>query len=1427
MSQDISITGSRSPFTVDSDNLRQQDEAVSLAGEALVDAPPLLESTLDNAREMNSVPERDIPEEVLSRRNEETGETVAGRTLASALEKNDAPSMDEAAKKLQGRAFTAQMESMLEQAGMSVSTESSAQAEAVSYVGEKKSAEHAAELTLDMKVPWEIFTVLKDVKPGLLFPRDLPLKEMQEYGARLDALIENIPVEKEEQGSEHTVLLAQLMKCRIQLSNSITSRTNLEARLEDLNRVKESDGSPARKLESFVDFALTWQNGLEQTNALLQMEAGNPQYLQQALNGTGLGIVGHDLDTLEGSIIDAMVEQLELLQAEGKDKLGEEALKNLARLSLRAGERPAVMLDMLQKGLAWASSAEHRNALVNALASGVAATGTEEGRKDAALRGETLRYVDMAFQGAYPEYAEEALALKKLLLPGYENDVTLQHSCTVASRQLLNILMDGEGPSGMSSQAALARLMRSAGNASARSFLLTPDIVGALTKKVDLEGFNYHLAHVAVLQKRAAEAGLFPLSGEQESLINDVQNWCLALGLDARAAAYAKDLHSSLHKEDSGPRCMHELEQACGHFVRGFRGQTELSAAGRIIRKRAAMTESISSGRREEAIYETSAEYMARLALDHHIVNLSGLIRPNERFSRDDAGMSLNGRAVDEAIRRQTDALYASMFGGEDPNDVRLRMDEKSRKQRMFLDDVHRFESHARTMRTLAESTGEAVRLRAEAGKSEERIKAMEADKALIHFTWPHRRGERMKTCDTVFEIESLAKKLSEADTDEGKERLQGEIDKLLESLKGISPFTLASSIRRRKEIPSLEIVLDHMLPRARALNFFEKKTTVDGVRATEATRTLQSIQYQRAELQALQKSIDRSMGALRSQFGKDNIRRIQQTITAGLYKVFAESQQPLSLFSINDEQTLQAVYDQLKTWGVPVDSGLTRPLVRLTLASLTAADGTLKEDILRREAAKSDLDFAGRESANAMKANLREKGASRFSAWQKTRDFINESLLPDERRRAEGVRSLMREASRPGSGFVYDRTRGMVVDSGAVFTPFTSSKSLVNLVSLAHPLSARLRLMHNDSITVSNVGGGCYQVMLKGGLAASLGATMKIAIPHTPLTLVPGGNAGGRDEHGLALTFKSEKDCENFLNAFMNPASGLHRKDKAYDPSLWLCASQVRFIDGENVSADVSLGLMVSLFQQVLPLGFAGSGSASVSVSFAGETSQKVEQNASGETTTIGFKGKVTLAGSISAGVSRGNVYYGSPKTTLAKAASMDLEQRFKIVTGPQGLMPATCEETEYMVGPLQRGGIHDITRALLLPSAVSNRIASDVTFSDAFEKLLRGLPATARLTVHRSLKPEVLEETRRLFMEARMAMRKDAREAALKKAHELLASFHSYTPTHISIRNVTPDEISRNWSPGLGAFQYARNTSFARIRSGETLSIPLPQGN
>ena len=99
----------------------QQHDAESFVRELLHEAPAPMERELDKAREMAAVPERDIADDILAQRNEETGEALAGRTLARALEQDDTAAVREAAGKLEGRAFTPQMQSLMKQADICVS----------------------------------------------------------------------------------------------------------------------------------------------------------------------------------------------------------------------------------------------------------------------------------------------------------------------------------------------------------------------------------------------------------------------------------------------------------------------------------------------------------------------------------------------------------------------------------------------------------------------------------------------------------------------------------------------------------------------------------------------------------------------------------------------------------------------------------------------------------------------------------------------------------------------------------------------------------------------------------------------------------------------------------------------------------------------------------------------------------------------------------------------------------------------------------------------------------------------------------------------------------------------------------------------------------------------------------------------------------
>ena len=1560
MSQHISDIGTiHAPL--ESGSVPEQENSVgSPARKVLHDAPPLMEKSLDEARPMTDVPDRDVPEAVLERRNEETEETLIVRELTSSIERNDGPSARAAAERLEGHPLSPQMQSLVRRAGTIGNGEDSGlspDAPTVSDAAERSSAPegspqagpeeapHAAprapepegtdgdasapnaattttvsssraprrrasgtddaaatttttttttvspfrarrretsaatttttttttttavdddfddfdellpgeERMRELEVPEELIVVLGKYRPGMFYSERLSLEEMRALNGRIAGLLDQPSLQDADGGSETALIRMLLFKMQAQLKIGMESRTHLETLTDSLRTLSADPArSRAEKLNALADMALIWRHGREQTQTLRRLEARDPQSLQYAAEGTS--VVGDDLDALEEALVEAAARELDALQNERPARtdaggssvapssadtpLSGESLLHLARLALHAGERPEVVLDHVRNGLSWAFSADHHRDLTALLTEGLAqaaadmAAAQAAGSRDIAGLIRATEWIDMAFQGAYPDFADDALSLKKMVAPGYENEIEMQHSCLLASRQLLNMLESGSAPSGRTRTDAVARTMQRASSASARSFVLTPDIVTALTRKTNIPDFNFHLAHVALLQKRAAEYGFLAVSDADRARMSDAAAWCRELHLGEAAAQYAARLSRDLADPALRLRCERELEEACDRFAQGFSGMNDLVRAGVTLEARAGMTGSLRSSS-ERALYETSPEYLARVALDHHIVNLTGLIRPDQRFAHD--GMTLNGEAVDRAMRRETRSLYNAIFVTGSPEQARRAVDERSEVRRGLLAETHLFEARAHTMNTLARGIGEGLRLRSRIVEDTRTFNAMKEEKSLLSFTWPHRRSARLRNSETVLRIARLHEELSAlpAGAPE-RSSLERDIRDLLGGLTGVSPFTLAPSLRRRGQAVTLETVLEQMLPRARAVAFFDRKIYVAGRPTTRAMETLDRIIRDRNALDRLQSDIEHSMKDVIAQFGKDNILRLQQTIAAALYKVFAESGRRASDFTVADGDTLDAVRHQLETWGMPVDEGLTPMLIRLTLASLTRFDGTLKPDVLRSEAERTKLAFAGKAGVETMKQGLRHAGLSRFSAWNETRRFINESLLPDERRRTEGVRSLLRQASLPGSGFTYDRTNGLVADTGVVFTPFSAPGQPVNFVDLSHPLSVRMRLMKNNTMTVSNMGNGCYQVLLKGGFATSLGATIKLSLPGTGVTFSLGGNAGTRGEDGLALTFSSQADCEKFLVDFMKPDSELHRLEEAGPASSWLAASQIRFINGRTVSLDASAGVMYSLFKQALGVGFSTSGSLSFTVNAASDITRQVEQNASGETTTFSVRGKVGAASSVSFGLTHTStagdqtisVMAGSPLLNLGGSREMTMEQRFKICTGPQGISPATCMETEYTAASFGALGMRDIGRWLLLPDEVKNRMADNPAFADAFTRLMHDIPKSARLVVRRALRPKVLSEVRGLFVTARMAADEKTKNEALKAAHDLLAAFDSYTPVSISVRNASSaEDISRNWSPGLAAFQYSRNRSFVRADAGKTLEIPLPR--
>ena len=215
--------------------------------------------------------------------------------------------------------------------------------------------------------------------------------------------------------------------------------------------------------------------------------------------------------------------------------------------------------------------------------------------------------------------------------------------------------------------------------------------------------------------------------------------------------------------------------------------------------------------------------------------------------------------------------------------------------------------------------------------------------------------------------------------------------------------------------------------------------------------------------------------------------------MVAAMLRAFLEGGADAAAFSVRDPATLDAIKGHLKNWGLDADRGVMEGLVPMVLGNMTSARGGIDMARLRRENRQVRLSLAGRVALGEKARALRETGRGRLAARQAAAKLVSGGETLRDAFRREGVRGLMAGAARPGQGFVYDRTRGVVLDSGRVFSPLDSR--LVTRLSVGSPLTARMEALRGNSMAVSNMGGGIYQVLLKGRAAVNVAAGLNIPL--------------------------------------------------------------------------------------------------------------------------------------------------------------------------------------------------------------------------------------------------------------------------------------------------------------------------------------------
>lgn len=1285
----------------------------------------------------------------------------------------------------------------------------------------------------EVEVDKAVFTLLKEYRNEIVNTERLTLEGLKTKQSHIKEILDSITEQKKHLTETDdpdllTPIELRLMETQGQVDRAITSRSHLNERMAEIAGIVESPASIEEKIEKLCNFESVWRLGQEQTRVLQGFLSGDINAVENLLPAfeAGIGMVNEDFRDFSEGLSTALYRLFEEeFQSRSLTPPTQEAFRALTAHCFRRGDSPASVVPALLGGTAWASSPEHQSTLLKIFFDELASPPpADEGR--AALLGQRMAYVDMIFQGASREFSDTALILKKMLCPGDEQLAELQHQSLMVGRALQEFVLEHQKNSSLQKK-AVGHLANS--SLSARSYLLTPALVKAFQDTTGLkkEDFNYHMAHAAVLQMRAMQAGILP--GAKEALDAEVTVWCTELGLDHATARYAAELDARLTTiSEGGGLWMRSLIGAGALFTRGLEGELAGARAGATVVKQARSSlPTFHAAEKTNAFYQTSGNYLAHEALDRTLADLTGII-DETRFARA-TGFEHNDELINANMRDRMTRLMDNMYARvREDSGVDLRQTEADleAQRTAFLNDLRTMQNRSKAMQDLASSSRELVGLRQTLSENEALLAAMTADKKLVHLSWPHKHPERLRIAETVLEIEALRRDLEQAD-EGARPRIESNIGHLLESLRDVDPFSLTRS-RNRDHIPDMDLLLGTMLPRARALHFFKARRTYDGIAMSEADLAMRNIRRCRGNIMENNRIHDRALKALVSRIGSTSIDTIRKTITAAVLKAFTESQQDFARFNLRSPAVQRQVKDQLDAWGLTLTSTLRSSLMRSTVESLINDDGTLREDKLKKLAG-DELTLSGKLSLDSMKQRLREEeNYSRFKAWRAGLHKEALGLIDDDRRRREGVRTLMAEAALPGSGFVYSRERGLNIDTGKKFSPIITKNTPLSVTNLASPLSVRLKAMAKDSLMVSNIGDGGYQVLLKGGMAASLGAMFKVELPNAVLPLE--GDLHAEKEKGIALTFTSREDCEAFLAAFLDKEAGIRNADKKhageaqneknYDPDIWRRASQIRFVHGHSVSADLGVSAMFTLFGTT----FGGSpvalsSSLTFKTKFSGGVTRSVEENALGQKITFSRSVGFSQIATIGTGATASETYVTLTGLNKAKNLSLAVRQDCTLVTGEKGIMPDTSMDYEFATGGLSG----ELICHMFMPEDVEKKIHADPAFATAFDKLVTGLPPTARLSLKCSLKASVLAEVRELMARARGMGSEEERHAAQKKVSELLADTASYRPSRIVVRNASPQDISKNWSPGLLAFQIARERSFLRM-SSQALEIQLP---
>ncbi len=1036
-----------------------------------------------------------------------------------------------------------------------------------------------------------------------------------------------------------------------------------------------------------------------------------------------------------------------------------------------------------------------------------------------------MRYVDALFQHMYPEHQELALEIKKALAPlGFSfKGIIAQHSLTLGMQSLMHAI---DAPKGMTRTKTLQRAATSA-SGSVPAFWLTPETVKTITQS-RVENVSFRLAYLALLQMEAHNEGgvIFPfiqassdasmvhaaehadgqtaeqadeqvdeqVGGQQVlSQWQDAEKWCAYLGLMPKAEQALIALHNDAEKAGLSVAGM-TLDAAQALFQKGLESKHDLALAHQRTRSAAKIVSSELYMEKQKKLYTSmDAGVGVRMAMRDA---LTAILHTNEGEHNEDI-TELNIERLGQAIKQRSEEMFPPFSKQEHPLEQQLRHDHgRVHVMREFLyqrsllrhksDDFITFNAHSAERKHAKGLVSEISFFAPHLSRARQTVcnNILEAHEAFIAFVQdPHdaeRSGNLRTKLGRIRNIDPSTLK----DTSDSEAVLGSLIDDVLKT-------ATESNIQRLQE------QFDYLVPRANAIRQYApyKDNPLEHGRISTLLRGAgQSIKRKDAAISNWINLKFKNLSSLSWRIndkvlGTEKVQHVQKATCLAILQVFAQTEILAGSFSLANEQVQNDIAALLQKWGLDTNDTIIHCIMKRCLLDFTNADKSI--DLQSIEKRAHGL------MEKTLKYHEREQGRFIGAAHRAKKQAVHNNFQTATH---EAFSALLDELSIEGGGFVYSRNRGIKFDVSAIHS--VRGKNAKKNKKYLLPVSANAEVMNNKGIAIMPVGTG-FRVVFKNTVSGGGGASGNWTMASGDrLQGAVGVNVKGLDAEGVAVDFDDKASCLEFLE-LLTPGSQMHEKqsDIQVHNNIFSKAKEVQFIDAEgaSVSATASfafLGFAKRLSQSTVSF------TPSVSLALVGGYTMEHQKNAHGEVMRLTNQFAATATGSMGVSRSKNNriheetgVKRSSSRKKLSKSKSVGItfERTVEVHTKKHQLLESTCILWEVPQKAAEsRGGI---------PSAVRKMIESNKDLTMDFYAAKAQNPQS--WVVHYALKPEMFKEVNRLMSIAHVTQDTAQRQQYIERAHDLLCTRKSYTPTKLIAKCMVTNPVGNNTNRGFLAFQ------------------------